>query len=370
MNRKTETNDNIVEGTEETQLIYRSMLMQHDTRQLLPLQSQRELKMEEVISRMGCWNPRRINRDQSEYPEQKICAEELKTVAGRISECNRVRSIETEYDDDTATANCTALPNTTFRIRLFHGEMENYIIVDMRRMSGCSLVFQEEFCAIMNAARFGDITPRRIKNLGTLNKSHELKYHIPPLPKGTLEQHLLSIKNYLCSECHDVRLLALEDVACTTSEDSADGIALNASKIIMEKITGIRDSIASILLKKEVDAFDGQYIRSLALTILSNVLSTLSKENVLIPLIQDEWYMSSLMPSLIDEVKSASKYPCNASLAAKCLSALFDSAAACAEAGENTMIVLENAKKIGEASYANLETETKVAIEKLVQWKV
>jgi len=376
MNTETNNNNNHVQGNEEeafegmdeTQPKYRSLQIQHDTQQPLLPQPQRQSKIEDDTARTARWNPRRVNQYQSNYQEQKICAEKLITVAHRIYESNRVRSIETEYDDDTATAKCMAPRNTTLRIALFHGETENHIIVDIRRMGGCSLVFQEEYRAIMKAAKLGEITPSKKVDLGIRKKAQETTDYIP-LKKGVLEENLVSNKSFLGSECHDTCVLALEDMAFTTnSDDSSDDTALNASKLIMEEVTGIRDSVASIILKKEVTAFDGQYIRSLALTILSNVLSTLSKENILIPLIQDEWYRSSLMPSLIDEIKTAAKHPCNATLATKCLSALFDSTEACAEAGEDTMIALEAARKIGELSDANLETESKVAIEKMVQW--
>eukprot|EP00555_Chaetoceros_dichaeta_P014832 CAMPEP_0198276090 /NCGR_PEP_ID=MMETSP1447-20131203/65124_1 /TAXON_ID=420782 /ORGANISM="Chaetoceros dichaeta, Strain CCMP1751" /LENGTH=61 /DNA_ID=CAMNT_0043971009 /DNA_START=376 /DNA_END=561 /DNA_ORIENTATION=+ len=43
------------------------------------------------------------------------------------------------------------------------------IIVDMRRMSGSSIIFQEEYIAIMCAAKFGEIWPR--ENLEDLKTS-------------------------------------------------------------------------------------------------------------------------------------------------------------------------------------------------------
>jgi len=360
------------EVREETQPILRSaQLVLHNVPQpllqpILQLRPPTEFEPVELISDIAPWIPHRVNQYTSDYPEQSICLEDLVTVAFRVSECNRIRSIEATYDNDTATAKCVAIRNTHFHIMLFHGETERHIIVKMRRMSGCALIFQEEYRAIMNAAKFGEISRRKV--LPTLDEPCKNDDFIP-LQDSILEKNLTSMKIYLHSDRHDTRVLALEDLASTTNSDlSFDDTALKASKIIMEQNSGIRESVASIILTKEVCAFDDKYIRSLALTTLSNILSTLSKEKILTPFIQDKWYTLSLIPSLIDEIKTASKYPRNASLAAKCLSELFaNSAEARSQAGDDTLIALEAAKKVGESSYASLEEEAQVAIDKMVQ---
>jgi len=324
---------------------------------------------------MANWIPNRVDPCPSNYAEHATCVDDLALVAHRISECNRIRSVEAEYDNDTATAKCMALRNTHFRIILYQGETQKHIIVDMRRMSGCSLIFQEEYGAIMNAAKFGEIAPREVvpfsKSSTSDSKPCKNNDYIP-LQDGVLEQSLVSAKKHLHSDFHDVRVLALEDVASTTSHGhSSDDTALNACKIIMEQKSDIGDSMASIIFDKEFIHSDDKYIRSLALTILSNALSTLSEEKSLTPLIQDKWYRESLMPSLINEIKTAEKNPCNASLAAKCLSVLFsNSAEARSQTDEDALIVLEAAKRIGHSSYANLEMEAQDAIEKMAQAEV
>ena len=331
----------------------------------LVVDAQTEFKPVEILPGNTPFIPHRVNKYTSDYPEQILFLEDLATVAFRVSESNRIRSIEAEYNNDTATAKCMAMRNTHFRITLFYGETERHIIVKMKRMSGCSLIFQEEYRAIMNAAKFGEISPRKV--LPT-SDGYCRNNDFIPLQDSVLKKNLLSLKSYLRSDCHDVRVLALEDLASTTdSEHSFDDTALKASKILMESNSGIRESVASIILTKEACAFDDKYIRSLALTTLSNVLSTLSDEKILTPFIQDKWYTLSLMPSLIDEIKTAAKHPHNASLAAKCLSVLFvNSVEARSQVGKDTLITLEAAKKVGESSYANLEKEAQIAIEKMV----
>lgn len=366
--------EEIVEIREETQPVFRSTRVQYHLPQP-QLQPQLKTKLVELSPLIAPWIPVHVNPYTFAYPKERICVENLPlvTVAFRVSECNRIRSIEAEYDNDTATAECIASQNTHFRVMLFRGETERHIIVDIRRMSGCSLVFREEYRALMNAAKCGEIAPRKASQcikMPTLGE-HQRDNGYIPLPNSVLEKSLLSMKNHLQSECHDTRVLALEDVASTTNPECiSDNTALNASKIIMEQSAGIRDSVASIILNREVSAFDDTYIRSLALTILSNVLSTLSKEKILAPFIQDEWYISSLMPSLIDEIKTAVKHPCNASLAAKCLSALFSNSAEArsqARKDKYALISLKAAEQVGKLSHANLEKETQVAIERMAQ---
>eukprot|EP00555_Chaetoceros_dichaeta_P000166 CAMPEP_0198276866 /NCGR_PEP_ID=MMETSP1447-20131203/65539_1 /TAXON_ID=420782 /ORGANISM="Chaetoceros dichaeta, Strain CCMP1751" /LENGTH=397 /DNA_ID=CAMNT_0043971839 /DNA_START=24 /DNA_END=1218 /DNA_ORIENTATION=- len=291
----------------------------------------------------------------------------------RISECNRIRSVEAEYDNDTAVANCVASNNTHFRVMLYQGETQGTIIVDMRRMSGSSMIFQEEYRAIMSAAKFGEIWPREkleCLKITPSDKQYRNNGYIP-LQDGVLEQTLLSFKNKLCSDCYDERMLALEEIASVTNpEHSYDETALITCKTIMEPKSSIREYVASIIVEKEVSPLDGKYVRTLALTILANAMSTLSEEKVLTPLIQDKWYTTSLMPSLIDEMKTAVKHPCNASLAAKCLSTLFaNSLEACSQAEKYTLTVLEAAKEVGKASYTNLEKEAQIALETMMQHK-
>lgn len=318
------------------------------------------------------WIPQHVNRYPSDYPDKKICLEDnLATVAFRLSECNRTRSIEAKYDTDTATAKCIALQNTHFRITLFYGETERHVILNIRRMSGCSLIFQEEYRALMNAAKFGEITTRKVlQYVETPTLDAQYRNNVIPLQDNVLEQSLLSMKSHILSGRHDDHVLALEDMASTTDSEHSllDDTALKASSVIIEENFGIRESLLSIILEKEVNMFDDNYVRSLALTILSNVFSTLSREKILTPFIQDKWYASSLIPSLIDEIKSAAKHPRNASLAAKCLSALLaNSAEICSQAGRDVLVTLEAAKRVGKSSYANLEKEAEVAIEKIVQ---
>lgn len=361
---------------EETYPKFRHMSMQDPSPLIKPSQKQSALKHLQTEQPTVCWTPILTTRDPIyHHPLTKFHTifEDVDTVVRRVLESNRMRSIEAEYTDNVAIAKCRAARNTNFNVRLFLGDETDempqpHIVMDIRRMSGCSLVFHEELRAILRAVRSGEILPRDIDAIARPT-------HIPdtdsiPLREGSLEQNLLSMKKNLKSDCHDVRLFALEVVASTTnSEDAPDDTALSASKLIMdEKKFGIRESVAWILFPKKKDVFDDRYIRSLALTILSNVLSTLSNSNVLTPFLQDVWYTKSLIPVLVEEIKMAAKHPSNASLAAKCLSVLFaNSPDACCKGPDDVRIFLEAAKDVGKVCHVNLEKEARSAIEKMVQ---
>merc|ERR1719384_2479903 len=85
----------------------------------------------------------------------KVNSNEATTVAHRISFSNRVRSIETKYNNDDPIANCITSSNTKFRIQLYckkkksSSSKENIILVQVKRRSGCSLAFNQEYKAIV-----------------------------------------------------------------------------------------------------------------------------------------------------------------------------------------------------------------------------
>jgi len=148
-------------------------------------------------------------------------------------------------------------------------------------MSGCSLVFGEEYRAIVGAVQSGTFVARETADVERPKLDQEDS--APPHHTDVLERSLSRMKRDLRSDRHDVRLLALEVVASTTDSDRACGdTAVSASKMIMgDAASGIRDSVASILFtgKEDADVFDDGYFRSLALTILSNVLYFFQRRN-------------------------------------------------------------------------------------------
>jgi len=318
-------------------------------------------------------------------PTHRTCFEadsnEVATVVNRISCSNRIRSIETKYDNDYPIANCIASSNTKYRIQLYYKSVKsspsntNIILIEVHRRSGCSLVFNQEYNAIVHAAKYGEIVApdTSIDGMATV-KNSMISKTIPAISieDSLLDKSLENAQSELLSKEYDIRLSGLEDVASNTNSHlSSENIALMASKRIMMdgKYSGIHESVSSIILKNIDNDFfaDSKYIRSLALTILANILSALSRENILAGLIQDgQWCTLSLIPSLIEDIKTASNHQNNASIAAKCISLLLkNSLDAQSKVDIETLVALENAKCVGELLHSRLEKEAQNAINEM-----
>jgi len=119
------------------------------------------------------WLPLRVDPSPTEHAELIACEGHLTTIAGRISECNRIRLIKADYDNGGASARCVAMRNTHFCIKLFRGETEKHIIVVIEKESGCDLIFREEYHALMCAARFGEIHPRKVSIVSKEEEKHD-----------------------------------------------------------------------------------------------------------------------------------------------------------------------------------------------------
>jgi len=333
------------------------------------------------------WTLNNIQPFPSDNPTPRtsfeVSSDEATAVAHRISFSNRVRSIETKYDNEDPIANCIVSSNTKFRIQLYckskksSSSKMNTVLVQAQRRSGCSLAFNKEYKAIVQAAKYGVIVAPKtaITFKATTSRSRiPNSLLVIPIEDGVLERNLENAQTQLLSNAYDEQLFGLEDVASTTnSQLSSDDIVLKASKLIMldEKYLGIRESISSIIKQNENEnSFlpDTKYFRGLALTILANVLSALSRENTLSSYIKDgQWCILSLIPSLIDDMKNALINQHNSSLAAKCLSIFFkDSLEARSQVDRKALAVLESAKCIGKLSHARLERAAQSAMNEIM----
>lgn len=342
-----------------------------------------------MISTNNSWTLTNIQAFPSDSPMLRTCFEvdsDEKTVARRISFSNRARSIETEYNNYDPIANCIASNNMKFRVQLFC-ESKNSLrskkhitLVQLQRRAGCSLTFNEEYKAIVQASKYGVFVapnaPMKRTYKVTDNKMFN-DFSVIPLEDGVLEQNLENTQAQLLSDGYDSQIFGLEDLASTTNpHGSYANIASKASVIIMtdERYAGIRKYISSIILKKEKDNSileDSKYIRALALTILGNIMSALSRQNTLPDFIQEEHCCAlSFISLLVEDIKGASKNQHNASLAAKCLSILLkDSLEARSQVDMDALTALENAKYIGELSHAKLEKEAQSAIYEIIMAK-
>jgi len=141
--------------------------------------------------------------------------------------------VEAEYDNNTAIAKCVALRDTHFRILLFHGESEKDIVVVIEKISGCNMIFEEEYIAIMNAARYGEIMPRETPK--SFNKSNledqSSNSDDIPLEHNILEKNLVSEKSCVPSDRRDI---SVGTWTCFTDQSTLDEQSKNSDDIPLE----------------------------------------------------------------------------------------------------------------------------------------
>eukprot|EP00985_Skeletonema_marinoi_P029189 scaffold27106_cov66-Skeletonema_marinoi.AAC.1 len=115
-----------------------------------------------------------------------------------------------------------------------------------------------------------------------------------------------------------------------------------------EDDSSLEEDATSLSMKVSLNRSIAEHTRRLrthALMALSNALDLLNSEKILCDTISasKEWYASVLIPSLIDNVKSASSKPYDATLAARCLTSL----AMCSKVFASTMKNSEGCKNPG-----------------------
>lgn len=104
-------------------------------------------------------------------------------IAARVSDCLRERSIMTEFDDDTATANAVTANRVRFIIRLYRGGAPNTpfshgVIIDIQRLRGDPITFHHSSRAILSAAQ-GDSNEAHLFNNLVPNHGMGLALDIP-----------------------------------------------------------------------------------------------------------------------------------------------------------------------------------------------
>lgn len=120
------------------------------------------------------------------------------TVASRISECLRKRSILAEYDDEGATASVLTAERVTFVIALYRGgngkssDFSHVVVVECQRIKGCAIEFHRHCRAVMASAKGdSDGLDDRRGNLGAFMTSP--LGHGPSFGKITAKGHEVSI---------------------------------------------------------------------------------------------------------------------------------------------------------------------------------
>jgi len=284
------------------------------------------------------------------------------TIAARLFLSMKTRNICAVYKDSTAT--CKTSSYMKFTVRLLRDpEDDDNTFVDVRRRAGCAMSFRDEHQAIKHAVLYGECplpVDRRVMTESFANKDFMEGKYIS-LGKDVIEQSLQASVKDLESNYYDARELAVQDLNSTTDPASKD-TSPKACKLILEKFPAIFKYIMNDV-KKRVD-YDNvkdddsdEYLRSLTLNLLFNIISSDPKNETLISTV----YNDSIIDHLVWYVGEALTCPWNACLAAKCLGKLKD----ISSKDGRVLEALEKAEKVGENIHHLLEQEAEGAISEI-----
>lgn len=229
------------------------------------------------------------------------------TVAYRIDECLRVRSIVAKFNAKSAEAECKTANLMVFFVRLYQGPTKNTIVVEVQRWSDCDFDFTTEKNAIFQAAMKeeegsalddsgiaralsrgckpvkGTPTSKTRKFFNGLKGSaasiHESKksgiYEVAssfkittrgcnssddrssiilvddlytPMTKHELRNMLEGIASQLDSKLLEVQLMALRSLASMTdTQESHLLTSIQISKLILEGRFGLREKVVTLI---------------------------------------------------------------------------------------------------------------------------
>jgi hypothetical protein len=318
-----------------------------------------------------------------ERTRREIYGEDAAVVANRISNAMRNMSVETEYDGENAKAKCTSLDQVSFRIRLFAGGEDGLpVIVEVQRRSGSTSSFMKICRQILDGAEGGEVTKSTSKPCTKM----------PPFIKGaignmTCLQSVLkkkdgkpeldalnkSIELLQCPK-KSSNLLGLENLCFLTDAlKTRPDMALSSSKDIVlgRRSTELREKVVAILQKDALlpDQYSPEPLaiqsRHMALVLLSNSLLLTSKDGCLADAVESQkWFSDTLIPTLLDEVKSFKMSSNNAYEAACSLASL----ANCSDVArkimkENAALeYLRAAHHYGKENHELLSTETELTL--------
>mmetsp|Transcript_30725 Transcript_30725/g.39680 ORF Transcript_30725/g.39680 Transcript_30725/m.39680 type:complete len:504 (+) Transcript_30725:245-1756(+) len=321
-------------------------------------------------------------------------------ISGRIAMTLQARSIKAKYSK--SAAKCRTLDFVKFYIRLYvvPGD-DGGVLVELQRVSGDYLSFMYDCRAILDAAEGKDVI---MESNEYNSKAMYLRLPVSQMSfacnddivlehdlKTTQdEEDIINITSELLSSpqsdsnmlgmeslvslvdanltSKSTAILAAKRLVCTRHESGNGPFSLHnyaMSLIIYEDDhendddddSSLEEDATSLSMKVSLNRSIAEHTRRLrthALMALSNALDLLNSEKILCDTISasKEWYASVLIPSLIDNVKSASSKPYDATLAARCLTSL----AMCSKVFASTMKNSEGCKNAGGGCLSALES--------------
>lgn len=333
------------------------------------------------------WMVSKVEQIPDDFPLEKtsrhIRDADCSLVATRISDCLRLRSIEAEYNDDEGKAKCRTADFVSFRIKLFAGT-EGGVVVEVQRRRGSSFSFMRDCRAILDAAEGGGVSPASESDLPYLKRPVS---DMSCLKGVKLEStnDVEAAEDLLQEDRRDANMLGMESLEDLTNPltSSPDAVRRAAKSVLCAGgESQIRDSISSLLkfssLKDErgtrqvdedkEDDYD-ERMHNLSLSVVYNAFSVMVEDGSLSSAFKthEQWFLGTLVPVLIHDVKCFEERPHDACLAAKCMQCF----AACTPVARETITeagaldALASASDFGTGYHASLAQEAKRAANSL-----
>ena len=323
-------------------------------------------------------------------------------VARRISDVLRARSVSAEYDNSKAKAKCVTSENVEFRVRLYRGKRSyaHGVIVEVQRRYGFSPTYAGDVGSILDAAEG--------KNLPVSARHHRSSAGLPPPPPlpslvpDEAEEDGDSSSRSPGLESIQIASAMLSDAGVDRQSMGLEGLAALTDSYRIGKTTAIRasaeivtgatpqaarcrDAILALVLTEveqpkkststnkadsgndslsgveaDADAANTALLRTLALTVLSNVLSNLTGTPELVSL--RPVLSQAVLPALLSELKTATTNPRGADLAVRSLLPIVETFdrdyVECELLGHGAYELLIEAQNVGEARYDSLREQS------------
>lgn len=296
------------------------------------------------------------------------------TVASRIDDSLRKRSVQVKFDSENAEASCRTRNFVDFRICLYASDDGASTHVELIRIHGCGFAFRSEYDAIIQAAKGsgGRAMPMPPKIM-TIPESL-MKLYKPPSTNELQETIDRACEQFHSKNRYDVSY-ALQNLASVSNPEKVNTQAANAmSDLIMSNASNVRDLILTIYAARCDYPRDNvsDLICHSCLSVMLNGIKCKSSEKGHCFLDETyEQFAGKLIPHLIQDVKecgSKRSSSCNACLALECLRLMLkNSSLACQSVEEfNVRDIVSRAEEYGSREYFNLEQIAKSTIELLV----
>lgn len=276
------------------------------------------------------WNipPGAVKCKPDNYPldpmATMIMNSNAQSIAKRISECLRRRSIAASYGEVRAKAKCVSPDGVEFRIRLFagKGKYTGGVIVEIQRRSGWATSYNKDCHAVMESAEFDSVG----------DSDDSFSEDVPMVFDDAPQKSSLSLTKLLLSgTSQDSMVLGLESICSLTDprKYGKEAALSTASAIFLEQDNYIVNEILRDLLilrnwnGVDFSSYPEEFwnpIGDVALKAITNCISILSRERILGDVLKfNNWIEKDLVAVLLTQVRNSSSRPHVATMASRCM---------------------------------------------------